>query len=851
MSKIIIDLTRVGSAKKLKIDELFQKEAFKEICEILDRHSGSCDDIDITKCRHHNTIFIDGERGLGKTAFMLNIENYYREYGSENKKYKFLNPIDPTLLENSEKFISIVLAKIVESVSLDNNLCEEKLHEYFDSLEKLSTSLAAIKTVSNDIGIEEISSNKSSLQLEQNAHNFFKKVCELYKIDSIVILIDDIDMAFEKGFDVIEVVRKYLASPYIIPILAGDMKLYKDIIEKQFKDKMEFYSEIKNLKEFYNYNNSFELNNINNELQLKLKEKKELLDNLVEQYMRKVFPNEYRIELKSIFDILKSYEIEIILDKNKNLSYKELKDFEIKHINLGINQKEHQYKVFSNNTRDFIQYLETKKNIYLKFYEEIKNKNFDEILNMDKLKKSFVKTANFYKYSADEEKKELSLLTANDVLAYEKEDKYNLYKAFKNNIFYNIDFYIDTIEGKNICVEKKNDYYSIPKDNLKSNINDLDEFEKYILHLFIFSNYYHYKQSTKNYIFTGKFIEMIIYSLSIISNANKKNDNLKKFKSIKQIKEEILYTKIIQKKEFKTDDMISKKLLEIVNNTPFNSEFKYGLKVFDTDSESNELITEPMFISSTIDINFLNKCFILWAEEYSTKVELNSVSMYRILNKFYEHIYELKEIQFTWDNFLIFIRRIVWNFINAVAYFENSSLEFSNTSIAKTNNIDNIYDSSLAFIRNINPLLEKDSITKILLLHPIIKYILFSSNSKLKNFSLNNKKEQNQKKSKIKKDLLEELKVITKECFTELGFFRQSKKCKEKKNIYLKEFLQQIIVLFSKVINSNLKREQLKEIFNEERYKKIKNEILNEKNKIKDEEVLNLISKFEKSILDL
>ncbi len=213
--EIIININEANKAQKYNDPkELFQLEAFQDVTKILKEHSFTDKCKDIVNCRFHDTIFIDGDRGVGKTAFMVNIEKYYNDNKEDtDKKYIFLNPIDPTLLEHTEKFLSIVLAKIAEVVGnrLEKENIDTRIEEqYFKSLENLSKSLSAIKTLPKDEGIEEIASYKSSLKLEQNSHNFFKIVSNIFEVNALVILIDDVDMAFDKGFDVLEVVRKYL-----------------------------------------------------------------------------------------------------------------------------------------------------------------------------------------------------------------------------------------------------------------------------------------------------------------------------------------------------------------------------------------------------------------------------------------------------------------------------------------------------------------------------------------------------------------------------------------------------------------------------------------------------------------
>lgn len=761
MSEIIININEANKAQKYQDEkELFQIDAFKRVAEILKEHTVDDNKTkDITDCRFHDTIFIDGDRGVGKTAFMINIENYYKNIAKiETPKYIFLKPVDPTLLEHTEKFLSVVLARIVEYVNDNKENIEKGLEErYYKALEDLSKSLEAIKTLDKDIGIEEIASNKSSLKLEQHAHEFFKTVSEMFGKDvrAIVMLIDDVDMAFDKGFDVLEVVRKYLASPYLIPIVAGDMKLYREIVETRFIEKIKFYEDMKYLKAL----NCKEESLKNNSEYIK---KIELLDNLVEQYLHKIFPNEYRIELKSIFTIIRENLVAVKFT-DLDIPFTEIKDFEIRHLNFGINQKQFTFKVFEDNTRKVIQYLTSKKEIYSNFFRNIdylKNAKYESYLpqkvitKYDKFIVPFMQTVDYKK----------SLEITYNIL---KESKNNdLVKFLENDL--NSKYLIsDRLKKLLSCMEGEDKDFVIQYKNLETVLKEKSkyfEIEDYIINLFIYNDYIKNNQhQTKNYIYSGKFIEFMIYSLFIKEEIELDEKVIQiildKIESINfdmliQNEDYEIYSIIFDKtsvdidkkdslysvSEYFNNIKIDKDLLElslIANNVPFNSN-----KIDDKADDKNEIEEEVVIDYKTAE---LSRTLILWKNIFANNMTLNSTTLYRILNKFYENLSYMKSQKLN-DSPLEFLQRIVLIFINSVAYFENTNLKIANTNIA----IGDKFDLKIALTKtnastlNIKPLIsEKLTLTKALFFHPIISHIFYpDEDSKLQSLRFVNQEEQ-------------------------------------------------------------------------------------------------------------
>jgi hypothetical protein len=694
MNEIIININEANKAQKYSDKGLFQIEAFKRVSKILNNHFYDKEKTkNIVDCRFHDTIFIDGDRGVGKTAFMLNIKNYYEKlYSEKTKKYLFLDPVDPTLLEHTEKFLSVILARIVEKVneSITNNEINSDISsKYYESLESLSKSLSAIKTLPDDIGIEEIASNKSSLKLEQHAHVFFKEVSHIFKVDGLVMLIDDIDMAFDKGFDVLEVVRKYLASPYLIPIVAGDMKLYKEIIETQFMEKIRFSDDINHLKAIYN---TSELKKSS-----EYEDKKKLLNNLVEQYLHKIFPNEYHIQLKNIFSILKENNVKIKLSDKLEVLYEDLKDFEIRLINYGINQKKFTHQVFTDNTRDFVQYLYNKREIFIHAFNDktipkkekekdylIISNRFDNLIleqfikQSARHKESLKLTADFYRYSNDIDKKRLSLLLDNDVNAF-TDNGYSIYNALKGDFFIKGKMPYAKIEKEiirnSLDFPKYFTEYKAIVDNLKNKF-----FQEYFVFDLMLHNDYYTNTNTKHLFITGKFLEAFFCLLdSTISNKYKLISNITEpiFSDIPK-NNYVKFNESYQEEEYEEDSV------EIVDK--FNEYFT-----------KEQLSYNKPFISSIFLYEVLKKYIknlnIFKIGEHNIEIE----------DKFNDEFNKLyKEVPY-FDN----MKKVLYIFLNSVAYFELQETP-SNENIALGKNINNI-NKSRTYNKNIRKIIDNET----------------------------------------------------------------------------------------------------------------------------------------------
>ena len=188
----------------------------------------------------HETIFISGGRGAGKTVFMRSAKQIWcahkQNYRDAPQLY-FLPEIDPTLLMAHDHFANVVIAHLYNEVEAyfsqgrgygTQDLSDER-KDFYDALQKLSKALTQPNDLEKLEGMDRIQQYRSGVQLEQYFHQFITTCCNILNADAFVFLIDDVDMATNRAYEVLEVVRKLLSCPQVITLVSGDMELYESM----------------------------------------------------------------------------------------------------------------------------------------------------------------------------------------------------------------------------------------------------------------------------------------------------------------------------------------------------------------------------------------------------------------------------------------------------------------------------------------------------------------------------------------------------------------------------------------------------------------------------------------------
>lgn len=225
-----------------------------------------------------NIIAFSGRRGTGKTSAMISFteflksleENSFTEFlkrleESSEKSRQFLDreeqtdfyalvlsPIDPTMLENDQDILSVVLSRLLYKAEerweqnpdfhrRNQNLEKDKN----ELLKKASACLNGIKAVKKKGEINSLSDLQrvgDSAVLKKNLFDLVDLVNRFclgndhIKTESsyLVIPIDDTDCQIQKAHDVMEDIRRYLTIPNVLILMATDGDMLRNVFAQHY-----------------------------------------------------------------------------------------------------------------------------------------------------------------------------------------------------------------------------------------------------------------------------------------------------------------------------------------------------------------------------------------------------------------------------------------------------------------------------------------------------------------------------------------------------------------------------------------------------------------------------------------
>ncbi|MEE1902285.1 antiviral RADAR system adenosine triphosphatase RdrA [Pseudomonas inefficax] len=298
---IYFPLDQGERAGNLTVSQLLPRKVYEKLAEML---SESCPTADWTtsgddserfeRDRGHTTIFLDGDRGTGKTTVIVNLPKYLEADGVRERyagladAVHILKPIDPSQLEDGDDlFLNVVVAAVLgdKQVKEQRGAKPDLWQALHESLQTLGIALAGKETQSDGVGLDRLRAFMGTQELAGAVHDFFIKAAQLLGKKLLVLPIDDVDTTLHRAFENLEVVRRYLASPVILPIVCGDLSLYREVTWRDAFRRLTI--------DVVHYHD----------------QAKPIAEDLAHEYLRKILPLHRRLRMPQVGEFLEDYNV--------------------------------------------------------------------------------------------------------------------------------------------------------------------------------------------------------------------------------------------------------------------------------------------------------------------------------------------------------------------------------------------------------------------------------------------------------------------------------------------------------------------------------------------------------------
>ncbi|WP_334003994.1 antiviral RADAR system adenosine triphosphatase RdrA [Burkholderia cepacia] len=241
-----IPLDQTESASQDSNDSLLAKPVYDRLVQFIsdavESVSGSDARNNFHRNRRHNAALIDGMRGTGKSSVLVNLHTALEKRNAELAGHVHIfKPVDPTLLENGDDlFLNVIVAAVLS----DKRVIEaqqrkpQQRQKLQQTLQLLGHKLESMQSQRTEQGLDKVRSFIGNHQLVEEVHRFFEAVLEVLDKKLLILTIDDVDTSLHRAFENLEVVRRYLTTPFVLPVLSGDLDLYHDVTWRDFHHRL-------------------------------------------------------------------------------------------------------------------------------------------------------------------------------------------------------------------------------------------------------------------------------------------------------------------------------------------------------------------------------------------------------------------------------------------------------------------------------------------------------------------------------------------------------------------------------------------------------------------------------------
>lgn len=220
----------------------------------------------------NNILAFCGPRGQGKTSAMLSLsyalehcndarEGSYLPSGKEHysfneedpvwadiigdNEFLVMPPIDPTVLDEKESVVGLVLAWLLAQINagwkMQNepaDFIEQKQVKVLQHFQKCRDCLALHSGV-KERDLSALIKNSNILELKKHLYEIIDCYFQLYghkdKKHYLIIQLDDTDMDMVNAYDVLEDTRKFLSLPQTVIFMATYLRQLRTLVAKQYE----------------------------------------------------------------------------------------------------------------------------------------------------------------------------------------------------------------------------------------------------------------------------------------------------------------------------------------------------------------------------------------------------------------------------------------------------------------------------------------------------------------------------------------------------------------------------------------------------------------------------------------
>lgn len=308
-TRITVPLDDSSRARSFEADHSFFKPEIERVLDIVTRDIGSLTpsipEDDMLNAR--DVICVYGSRGAGKTSFLRSVG---ARLGS-GRDVHVLPLLDPTLIERNEVFLATIVSNVLAAIEdrtrpggatsplADDALAhDEQLRLALDALARAFRLLAPGGIASawgeamadpHLFAHEVLQDAASGRELALRFHRFIGQAARVVGVKAFVQPLDDVDTAYGQGWHVLETTRKYLSTRLFIPMISGDLDLYRMLVRANQLEHVRTILE-------------FERQVAGHERRADLRRYQRQVDQLEEQYLLKVMPAERRVRLRPVRD---------------------------------------------------------------------------------------------------------------------------------------------------------------------------------------------------------------------------------------------------------------------------------------------------------------------------------------------------------------------------------------------------------------------------------------------------------------------------------------------------------------------------------------------------------------------